>query len=327
MAIANAIPKMGQKDNEILCEQESFPGGTMSTLQAVSNQLPTRQNREMLLEIDDKIFREKFNRVPFLIHHNLSDHPLFGLKRLVELSRRLDAQSVKYNDGNLTVAANLEEAPGNGLSVEETMRRIEDHCSWMVLKNIQSDPAYGELLHQCLEEIKVHSEPIDPGMCDPRAFVFISSPNAVTPFHIDPEINFLLQIRGSKTMSIFDPLDREILPEQNLEQFSLAEDLSIVKYRDEFQSRAFVAELSPGIGVHCPVTAPHWVKNGPAVSISFSITFRSISTHRRHDVYWMNAHLRRWGISPTPVGSIRWKDDLKFSLFRTMAATKNLFGR
>lgn len=327
MPVGNALPEMGQKETEILSEQDDFPGCTMSMLQAMPSQQTTWLNNETLMDINAKTFGENFNRVPFLIRHNLADHPLLSLKSLVELSRRLDVRSVKYNDGNLTVAANLEAAPANGLSVEETIRRIEDHCSWMVLKNIQRDPAYGDLLHQCLEEIKVHSEPIDPGMCDPRAFVFISSPNAVTPFHIDPEINFLLQIRGSKTMSIFDPLDREILPEQNLEQFSLAEDLSIVKYRDEFQSRAFVAELSPGIGVHCPVTAPHWVKNGPGVSISFSITFRSTSTHRRHDVYWMNAHLRRWGMSPTPVGSIRWKDDLKCGLFRTMAATKNLFGR
>lgn len=299
----------------------------MSTLQAAPNDQTTYSRDTALLNFNAETFRKNFNRAPFMMRHKLAGHSLLSLKSLVELSRRLDSRSVKYNDGNLTVAANLEAAPTNGLSVEETIRRIEDQCSWMVLKNIQDDSAYGDLLLRCLEEIKLHSELIDPGMCEPRAFVFISSPNAVTPFHIDPEINFLLQIRGSKMMSIFDPRDREILPEQNLEQFSLAEDLSIVKYRNEFQSRAFVAELSPGIGVHCPVTAPHWVQNGPEVSISFSITFRSASTRRRREVYWMNARLRRLGISPKPVGAIRWRDDLKHGLFRTMAATKNLFAR
>src|SRR5690242_21143035 len=147
-----------------------------------------------LLRFPGENFHARFNRLPFMMEHSLAAHPLLSLPRLVDLSRRLDASQVKYNDGTLAVADNLEAAPANGLSVEETIRRIEDHCSWMVLKNIQRDPAYGELLHQCLAEIKLHSEPIDPGMCDPRAFVFISSPNAVTPFHIDPEINFLLQI-------------------------------------------------------------------------------------------------------------------------------------
>ena len=300
----------------------------MSTLElAPSPQTLGSDSSQNLLSYEVKTFCSSFNRLPFTFRHGLADHPLLSLKRLVELSRRLDPQSVKYNNGNLSVADDLEAAPKNGLSIEETIQRIENQCSWMVLKNIQHDPAYSDLLLRCLDEIRLHSERLDPGMRDPRAFVFISSPNAVTPFHIDPEINFLLQIRGSKTMSIFDPLDREILSEQTLEQFALAENLGIVKYREEFQSRAFLAELAPGIGVHCPVTAPHWVKNGPGVSISFSITFRSPSTRRRRDVYWMNAHLRRVGLSPKPFGSSRWRDDVKYGLFRTMAATKNLFSR
>lgn len=269
-------------------------------------------------------FSEKFNHRPFLVRHNLADHPLLALPELVELSRRLPPKNVKYNDGNLSVAENLEATPSNGLSIEETIRRTEEQCSWMVLKNVHHDPAYGELLMNCLEDIKPHSEPLDPGMCDARAFIFISSPNSVTPFHIDPEINFLLQIRGSKSMSVFDPMDREIVTERDLEQFSLAEDLGVVKYKPEFQDRAFVAEMSPGIGVHCPVTAPHWVKVGPAVSISFSITFRSPGTRRRRNAYWINAHLRRLGISPAPIGVSPFKDTLKHGLFRALAGAKKL---
>ena len=34
-----------------------------------------------------------------------------------------------------------------------------------------------------------------------EAFIFISSPNTVTPYHMDPEYNFLLQIRGTKDHS------------------------------------------------------------------------------------------------------------------------------
>jgi hypothetical protein len=298
----------------------------MSTMPAITDwevkaEFPETSNR---IRFDIDIFRQKFNRAGFFVRHNLAEDPLLSLPNLVELSRRLPQSSVKYNDGGLRVSADLEKAPGNGLSVEETIRRIEEKCSWMVLKNVHEDPLYRELLMRCLEDIKVHSERLEPGMCEPRAFIFISSPNSVTPFHIDPEINFLLQIRGSKTMSIFDPFDREILPEETLEQFFLAEDLGIVKYKDGFQSRAFIATISPGIGVHCPVTAPHWVQNGPEVSISFSITFRSASTRRRRNVYWINAHLRRLGLSPRPYGASAWRDQLKSNLFRTMAAAKRV---
>jgi hypothetical protein len=281
---------------------------------------------EQLLSFDVSEFRKDFNRRPFLVRHSLAGHPLFTLPKLVELSRRLPEKNVKYNAGNLAVAENLEAMPSNGLSVEETIRRIEEQCSWMVLKNVHDDPEYRELLMQCLDEVKPYSEPMEPGMCDARAFIFISSPNSVTPFHIDPEINFLLQIRGAKSMSIFDPADRNIVSERDLEQFSLAEDLGVVKFQEEFQKKAFVAALSPGVGVHCPVTAPHWVSNGPNVSISFSITFRSSSTRRRRNVYWINAHLRRLGLSPTPVGVSPWKDAVKHRLFRALANAKKAVG-
>jgi len=40
-----------------------------------------------------------------------------------------------------------------------------------------------------------------------QAFIFVSSPEAVTPLHMDPEHNFLLQVRGLKTLHLFDPND------------------------------------------------------------------------------------------------------------------------
>jgi len=301
----------------------------MSTLTVSLDQRTAscREDSSKFLIREAEIFRQRFNRSPFMIEHRLQDHPLLRLPSLVELSRRLKPESVKYNEGNLAVGDNLEKAPVNGLSIEETIRRIEQQCSWMVLKNVQNHPDYGSLLKQCLEDIRPHSEGLDPGMCDARAFIFISSPNSVTPFHIDPEINFLLQIRGSKNMSVFDPFDRQILPEQALERFSVAENLGVVKYRNDLESRAFVAKLSPGTGVHVPVTAPHWVKNGPAVSISFSITFRSPSTEKRRKLYWMNAQLRRIGIRPAPIGSSRWRDELKHGVFCTLASAKKLVAK
>lgn len=289
---------------------------------SLNNAAPEEIATEPRLSFNVEEFREKFNRRPFLVRHNLAGHRLLSLPRLVELSRGLPAENVKYNDGNLSVAEDLEAMPNNGLSVEETIRRIEDQCSWMVLKHVDDDPQYRELLMSLLENLRPHSEPFEPGMHDASAFIFISSPGSVTPFHIDPEINFLLQIRGSKSMSVFNPKDRELVSEEDLERFSLAESLGVVKYKPEFQSKAFVAELAPGIGVHCPVAAPHWVKVGPEVSISFSITFRSRNTSRRRNAYWVNAHLRRLGISPAPVGVSPWRDTLKHGMFRMLASAR-----
>lgn len=269
-----------------------------------------------LLYYDCEEFRANFNRKPFRVRHTLVNHPLLSLSSLVELSRRLPVENVKYNLGNLAITQDFDAVPNNGLTVEETIESIEECRSWMVLKYAESDAKYRQLLNQCLNELKKDSETLAPGMCDAHCFIFITSPHSITPCHIDPEINFLLQIRGSKIMSIFDPMDREIISEKQLEEFFTAEHFAAVTYQDEFQSRAFQAALTPGVGVHCPVTAPHWIKNGPEVSISFSVTFRTPATYRRAIIYQMNSRLRRAGLNPAPQGSSLLTDAAKYQLYR-----------
>jgi hypothetical protein len=99
---------------------------------------------DSFLEIDARAFRESFNRQAFVIRHNLSRHPLFELPRLIELSKLLPEDHVAYSAGDVSVAEGLYNGPRNGLSIEETIRRIEDCRSWMVLKFVQTDPEYGE---------------------------------------------------------------------------------------------------------------------------------------------------------------------------------------
>lgn len=263
-----------------------------------------------LLRIDPGAFRAGFNTRPFLIGHELARHPLFSLTRLVELSRSLSEDRVEYNTGDVPLTLDPECTPHTGLSVEETIQRIEECRSWMVLKNVEQDPEYRGLLDRCLDEIGVFSEPMAPGMRIREGFIFISSPGSVTPYHIDPEYNFLLQIWGAKTIRMFDGGDREILSERDLEGFLSGGHRNLV-FKDEYDKKAFVFDLAPGDGLHFPVTFPHYVKNGSQVSISFSITFRTPGSERRAIVYKVNAHLRRRGFAPTPAGRSPWLDSMK----------------
>ena len=51
-----------------------------------------------------------------------------------------------------------------------------------------------------------------------------------------------------------------------------------------------------------PVMAPHFVKNGPASSISLSITWRSDWSFAEADARCWNGLMRRWGMTPKPPG-------------------------
>lgn len=283
----------------------------------------SRRATEKLLDFDAVEFRTKFNRLPFAVQHNLAGHPLFTLQSLIELTRRLPAHYTRYSSGEMSVSGGLYSGKENGMSIEETIRQIEECGSWMTIRFVHEDPLYGALMNQCLDQIKPYSEELAPGMVMRESFIFIASPNAVTPFHMDPEYNFLLHIRGQKTMHVFDKADPNILSELDFESH-LSDGATKIKFKPEFQAKAITFDLQPGCGVHVPLTAPHWVQNGPEVSISFSITFRTPHSERLRMIHTTNAFLRRNGVIPKSIGKFPFGDMLKYQVYRAISSGKFL---
>jgi hypothetical protein len=280
---------------------------------------------DSLLNIDCLVFGPDFGRSPFIVHHRLAAHPLFEFPSLLDLARRLPSSSVEYNAGTLQVNQDPGLTPRNGLSIEETIQRIQ-HCkSWMVLKNVEQDSVYGDLLRCCLGEVESQGHPYARGICHREGFVFISSPGSVTPYHMDPECNFLLQIKGKKQVSIFNGEDRSLLAEEELERFYSGAHRNLV-FKDVYQGKAQVFDLAPGEGLHFPVTWPHWVKVHDQVSVSFSITFRTRATERREVLYKVNHYLRSRGIRPRPIGHSALGDAVKHTACRLLRRVRNVFG-
>jgi hypothetical protein len=280
---------------------------------------------ERLLEVDEEIFRTHFNRKPFLFRHHLSDHPLFKLTRLAELASTLPPSIVEYNAGKIPVSLpDWENTPYTGLSAEETVRRIEECGSWLVLKRAEAAPDCLKALNEILDEIEPLSEEIEPGMCEREGAIFVTSPGSVTPYHMDHEINFLLQIRGGKTVSVFSASDREVLSDIELEKhFSGPAIRRNMAFHERYQKRATVFELKAGYGLHIPTTDPHWIKNGDAVSVSFSAAFKTRASLHRGAVYKLNAQLRKIGLTPAPYrGSLR--DAVKYQASRVVGRAQRL---
>jgi len=272
-----------------------------------------------MMAVDSADFVANFPERSFKIRHLLCSRPEFDLSRLVNLGSRLPPADVEYFAGNVPVNQDPETYPTTGLSVAETIRRIEECGSWMVLKNVEQDAQYGKLLRDCLHELYVAFGCKLTGMHREEAFVFISSPNAVTPYHMDPEHNFLLQIRGRKQMTVFDAADRIVAPETEAERgLQIRHPATYhrnMPYKPEFEARGTVFGLSPGEGLHVPCGAPHWVRNGPEVSISFSVTFRSSASDRLAIIYYVNRKIRELGLTPTPPLRSAWRDSVKFGAY------------
>ena len=244
-------------------------------------------------------FRALYPEQPGLLTHSLVGHPLFELEALAALAQRLPTQNVEYNRGDLPVGIDPAATPSNGLGIAETIRRIGECGSWMVLKFIEQDPVYRDLLHSALAEIEALVRPVTGRMLKLEGFIFVSSPDAVTPFHFDPEHNILLQLRGTKRMTVFPAADESIVPGEAHETFHGGGHRNL-HWRDEFAEKGEAFDLVPGRAIHVPVKAPHWVKNGPEPSISLSITWRSEWSYREADARRMNSLLRRAGLMPSP---------------------------
>jgi hypothetical protein len=280
----------------------------------------------MRLEIDSPSLRANLNARPFTIAHRLEKHPLFELPRLIELACRLPENDVEFSSGNVPIELDPSKTPRTGLSITETLRRIDTCGAWMVLKLVERDAEYQELLDECLDEVMRSSEAVAPGMKRRSGFIFVSSPGSVTPFHFDQEYNFLLQIRGQKTVHVFP---RSIISDEEVEaRFAVSH--RNLRYQESFQETAVTFDLQPGDGVHIPIAAPHWVQNGNGVSVSFSITFHTPWSERRSALHRLNSHIRRIGITPVAVGKSDLRDGAKylaFQGFRYAARPLKLLGR
>lgn len=269
------------------------------------------------LDIDRAQFDANFPHTPFPVKHRLVDHPLFKIDRLLELAKSLPESHVEYNAGDIPLNMGSQASPRTGLSAEETIRRIQEAKSWMVIKNVEANPDYSALLDECLSQVHDWSEGVVSGMFNKEGFIFLSSPNSKTPFHVDPEHNFLLQIRGSKTVAIFDPHDDAVATNEEIER-GLYGGVRNLTYTPEKEKRAKLFDLTPGKGVHFPVAAPHWVKNGPEVSVSFSITFRSKQSEREEALRHFNLAMRNKGWTPSKLGQSVARDGLKYLMFRVV---------
>jgi hypothetical protein len=279
-----------------------------------------KQPEAKLLTVDADEFRANFNRRPFVIKHTLTDHRLFSIPRLIELSRILPPEHVIYHSSEIPFATTLYTgAPRTGLSSEETLKEIEGCRSWMVLRYVERDPEYRELIDKVLDEIQVYTEPIDPGMLMRQAFIFITSPYGVTPWHTDPEYSFLFQIRGNKRLKIVNPSP---LSEVELEDYFAL--LRNPDFKEEYYEEASTYDLEEGQALHFPLTVPHWVHNGDRVAISISITFQTRASDRRTLVYKTNHYLRRRGFEPAPFGRSILRDNAKFFAYRAARRAKRL---
>jgi oxalate decarboxylase/phosphoglucose isomerase-like protein (cupin superfamily) len=263
---------------------------------------------------------------PVKLLHNLVSHDLLTKDALVALASQLPTKSVEYNPGRLPIGIDPHNVPPPRLDIPEAIRTIEDNGYWMVIKNIEQNARYRELLNDTLAEIAPLAAARTGAMLGQEGFIFLSSPGSVTPFHFDPEHNILLQVRGEKTMTVFPANDEALVSPQAHEAFHMGEHHRNQPYNDTFAAKGNPVALSPGEAIYVPVKAPHWVQNGAQVSVSLSITWRSEWSYAEADARAFNRLIRRTGIDPKSPGRYPVRNTGKAMAYRVVRRMQGMIG-
>jgi hypothetical protein len=264
----------------------------------------------------DVSFQADFPLRPCAIRHALVDHPLFTLPRIIDLLRALPRDQIEFNSGKVEIGQDPDKMPLFEMEPEEVVRRIETASAWMVLKRVETEPAYRAVLEGALLAVarqNGHSSLREAGFYDIRGFMFVSSPNSTTPFHVDGEDNVFVQIHGEKFFTIYDNRDGSIASDDVIEH-CITKHRNL-KYDPSFDSKSRRHRLLPGDGVFVPYLWPHWVATSGSYSISLAITWKTKAVLRNNDLLVCNSMLRRLGLPQPKPGKYAMFDNLKSGAF------------
>ena len=258
--------------------------------------------------------------------HSLADHPLLQMEELRKLVKRLPKNKVFYSAGTKPESATIGDwhtHPGKH-PLDYAIDNMENADAYMYVLGPEDDPEFRPIYLELKADLDEFCRRNGYRLTKSSLALFISSPGAIAPHHIDEQHTFIAQIKGSKTMYQWPAQNFDVTSPEELEIFfaKVTRKLAL-KEKAERWRKSY--EISPGKGVYIPFTAPHSVTNGNEVSISLSIIFNTERTQMLQNIYRANHFLRtKCRRSPSLPGESIWKDALKHQYFRAYDSSRAL---
>lgn len=281
-----------------------------------------------MIVVDRPWLHDAFDRVPARLNHSLAATGLFTLERIATLVETI------FTAGQAHRLALLEplDDPGRGFpkSIFRTAHPgiVAELATRRYKLGIRDpgavDPDYRDAYHAVIREAgRSLGQPLLQHSRRGHLTLLASSPGVVTPYHLDFEHNFLCQVAGAKEVWLWRPDDRAILSETEIERFHCG-NMAAGRWRPDAQSRAMRFLIAPGDALYHPPLAPHWVKNGSAVSVSASFTFSTPAIEQRSRIYQANPYVRRLRLGTPPPGSSVLADRARLALLAAVKQWKRV---
>ena len=118
-------------------------------------------------------------------------------------------------------------------------------------------------------------------------------------------------------MTQFPAGDPRFAPDETHEGYHTGGHRNLV-WHDSMAAGGMEWLILPGEALFVPVMAPHFLRNGPDVSISLSITWRSDWSFAEADARAFNSVLRKIGMRPKAPGRFPAENKAKAMAWRVM---------
>jgi len=233
--------------------------------------------------------------------HDLHLDDRLTLAAVADLADRLPRRSVIADTAKQPLLVPQGGPPRGALERPgDVIRDLQNANAWLTLLNVEDDPGMAELMNTYLDHLEMGMSAKQGKRVKLRkrvAFVFVSSPNSVTPVHFDIEHSLLMQVSGCKTVSV-GRFESDATRRHEFDRYWNGSHGRIEDLQPEVASYT----MTPGRAVYIPPGTPHWVHNGPDISLSVTLTYFTAATVRENRVENFNAKLRRRNLNPQEPG-------------------------
>jgi hypothetical protein len=283
------------------------------------------QPAEQVPETIRKIaFDDAFPRRSVGFIHDLQLDERLTLASVADLADRLPRRSVIADTAAQPLLVPQGGPPRGALERPgDVIRDLRNANAWLTLLNVEEDPGMAELMNTQLDQLEsgmIARQGNKRGKMHRRvAFVFVSSPNSVTPVHYDIEHSLLMQVSGQKTVSI-GRFQSDAVRRREFDRYWDGSHGRIENLPPEVAAYT----LTPGQAVYIPPGTPHWVHNGPDISLSVTLTYFTAATIRENRIEDFNSHLRRRHLNPREPGRSAVVDTAKVCAMGVWAVGRRL---
>jgi mannose-6-phosphate isomerase-like protein (cupin superfamily) len=260
-------------------------------------------------------FDDAFPESPVGFCHDLNLDDRLTLAAVADLADRLPRQSVIADTAEQPLLVPRGGPPRGVLARPgDVIRDLRNANAWLTLLNVEDDPGMAEIMNTILDQLERGTIARQGKLRNRVAFVFVSSPNSVTPVHYDIEHSLLMQVSGRKVVSI-GRFESDSARRHEFDRYWNGSHGRIEAQPPEVASYT----LTPGRAVYIPAGTPHWVHNGPDISLSVTLTYFTTATVRENRIEDFNSKLRRIHLNPREPGRSAALDTAKIGAMGVLA--------